>query len=279
MQFNRILNVVLAGGLGRRMGGASKPLLELGGRRLIDHVVAGVRGDVALNVHDRSEAQRVNLDLPVIVDAAPGRLGPLAGILGALDHAAAQNYDAVLSLPCDTPFLPEDLAERLAEAAARTRDGLSCAASAGEVGVRVHPVIALWPVALRENLRRALLDEGARAIAPFQRRYDCAVVEWPAQPRDPFMNINTPVDLAEAQARLGAPAKTLDLRGLKCPLPVLKMRKYLAGMAPGDRVKILSSDPLSLVDLPHLVRETGDALESQRRDGDVAIFVIRREAQ
>jgi len=271
----KILAVVLAGGLGRRMEGASKPLLTLGGRRLIDRVVAraGPR-DVALNVHDAADAERLNLGLPVIADALPGHAGPLAGILAALDHAAREHYEAVLSLPCDAPFLPEDLADRLVEAARETRDGLACAASGG----RVHPVVALWPVGLRDNLRRALVDEGMRAIGQFQRRFDCAVVEWPDTPQNPFMNINTPADLAEAEA-LFSPPKVLDLRGLKCPLPVLKTRKFLAAMAPGDRVKVSCTDPMSLVDLPHLLRETGDVLEAQNRDGGVATFLIRREAR
>ncbi|PPQ40044.1 tRNA 2-thiouridine synthesizing protein A [Rhodoblastus acidophilus] len=71
--------------------------------------------------------------------------------------------------------------------------------------------------------------------------------------------------------------KTLDLRGLKCPLPVLKTRKFLANLAPGDRVQVSCTDPMSLVDLPHLLRETGDTLETQSRGDGVAVFVIRRE--
>ncbi|PPQ40043.1 molybdenum cofactor guanylyltransferase [Rhodoblastus acidophilus] len=197
----RILVVILAGGLARRMEGARKPLTMLGGRRLIDRVVffSARELDIALNVHDAGEAAALNLGLPVIVDALPGHAGPLAGVLAALDHAARENYDAVLSLPCDCPFLPDDLAPRLVAAAAATRDGLACAASGG----RAHPVVALWPVALRGALRHALVEEGARAIGAFQRRFDCALAEWPVEPRDPFYNVNTPADLAEAERILG----------------------------------------------------------------------------
>jgi tRNA 2-thiouridine synthesizing protein A len=73
--------------------------------------------------------------------------------------------------------------------------------------------------------------------------------------------------------------KTLDLRGLKCPLPVLKTRKFLAGMAPGERVRVSCTDPMCPIDLPHLLRETGDVLEERSRADGVAIFVIRREAR
>jgi TusA-related sulfurtransferase len=70
--------------------------------------------------------------------------------------------------------------------------------------------------------------------------------------------------------------KTLDLRGLKCPMPVLKTRKYLAGLAPGDRVEVACTDPLSAIDLPNLLRETGDVLESQDRANGALSFVIRK---
>lgn len=70
--------------------------------------------------------------------------------------------------------------------------------------------------------------------------------------------------------------KTLDLRGLKCPLPVLKTRKYLANLAPGEQIEVACTDPLSAIDLPNLVRETGNVLEGQRRDGDALHFTIRK---
>ncbi len=200
----KILAVILAGGLGRRMEGAPKPLLELGGRRLIDHVAERALRQglpVALNLHDISAeaaAPFQNLGLPYIADAVAGHAGPLAGVLGALDHAAAHDHDAVLSLPCDSPFLPDDLAARLAEAARASRDGLACASSGG----RRHPVIALWPVGLRADLRRALTEQGISALGQFQAFYDTIAVDWPILAFDPFFNINRPADLAEAEAIL-----------------------------------------------------------------------------
>ena len=70
--------------------------------------------------------------------------------------------------------------------------------------------------------------------------------------------------------------KRLDLRGLKCPLPVLKTRKFLASMAPGERVEVSCTDPLSAIDLPNLVRETGDALEESGEASGALLFVIRK---
>jgi molybdenum cofactor guanylyltransferase len=206
LPFNNILALILAGGLARRMEGRPKPLLSLGGRRLIDLVAETARaqcGAVALNLHDADPETRGPFDelgLAIAADAAPGRLGPLAGVLGGLDFAAARQpeIDYVLSLPCDCPFLPGDLSERLLDAARATQSGLACAGSGG----RVHPVVALWPLRLRADLRRAILEKGVRGVGQFQRNYDMAVVEWPAEPLDPFFNVNEPRDLARAEDML-----------------------------------------------------------------------------
>lgn len=201
-----ILALILAGGLARRMGGRAKPLLTLGGERLIDRVAGIARAQcaaVALNLHDdepETLAPFAGLKFPIALDAAVGRLGPLAGILGGLDFAAAHcpGVESVLSLPCDCPFLPDDLAARLLDAAAKTASGLACASSGG----RIHPVVALWPLALRDALRSALLDRDLRGVGQFQRAYDTAAVDWPEAPLDPFFNVNTLDDLVRAEAMM-----------------------------------------------------------------------------
>ena len=70
----------------------------------------------------------------------------------------------------------------------------------------------------------------------------------------------------------------LDLRGLKCPLPVLHTRKALARLPQGDLLVVTCTDPMAAIDIPHLVRESGDALESADRRGDTLVFTIRRQA-
>ncbi len=134
------------------------------------------------------------LGLPVLAGALSGRAGPPAGVLAGLDHAARLGLDAVLTLPCDGPFLPGDLVSRLSMAGR-----LACAVSAG----RTYPAVALSPTRLREPLRRALIDESLRKVAEFQRRFDCVAVEWPAEPRDPFFNVDTPEDLVRAEFLAG----------------------------------------------------------------------------
>ncbi|WP_294540113.1 molybdenum cofactor guanylyltransferase MobA [uncultured Rhodoblastus sp.] len=196
-----ILGLILAGGLGRRMEGAQKPFARIGGSSLIEAVISRARDQcdaLAINLHQATpEAAKAfaPFGLPLLADALPGHSGPLAGVLAGLDYAAVHGLSHVLSLPCDGPFLPRDLAARLAEAASEKRDGLACAASGG----RAHPVVALWPTRLRDDLRHALTAEGLRKVGQFQQRYDVAKVEWVFRARDPFFNINTPDDLLQAR--------------------------------------------------------------------------------
>jgi molybdopterin-guanine dinucleotide biosynthesis protein A len=196
-----VVALILAGGLSRRMGGSNKSMLDMGGARLIDRVIFAAQTQcqaVAINLHDTTPevlATFVPLGLPLLADALPGHAGPLAGVLAGLDYAAKKGFSALLSLPCDCPFLPDDLAARLYEAAQNAASGLACAASGG----RTHHIVALWPTHLREKLRRALVDEDLRKVGQFQQRVGCAQVEWLFRTRDPFFNVNTPEDLLQAQ--------------------------------------------------------------------------------
>jgi molybdopterin-guanine dinucleotide biosynthesis protein A len=196
-----VVALIIAGGLSRRMGGSNKPMLNLGGARLIDRAIFAAQAQcqaVAINLHDatpEAQAPFVSLGLPLLPDALAGHAGPLAGVLAGLDYAAEKGFGALLSLPCDCPFLPDDLAARLYKAAQKSASGLACAASGG----RAHHIVALWPTHLREKLRRALVDEDLRKVGQFQQRVGCAQVEWFFRARDPFFNVNTPEDLLQAQ--------------------------------------------------------------------------------
>ena len=195
------LAVALAGGLARRMGGGDKPLRLLGGRPLLAHVLERVAPQVAavlLNANG-NPARFAPYGLPVVPDGLPDHPGPLAGVLAALDWAAAARPDLpwVLSVPGDCPFLPRDLAAGLHAACAAAGVRLACARSGGQV----HPPVGLWPVALRGELRAALLA-GERKIDRWTARFGCAIADWPAEPVDPFFNANAPEDLAEAETLL-----------------------------------------------------------------------------
>ncbi|MBB4015597.1 molybdopterin-guanine dinucleotide biosynthesis protein A [Chelatococcus caeni] len=196
------IGALLAGGLARRMGGGDKPLRRVGGRPILDHVVERMAPQCAgLVINANGDPARfAPYGLPVVPDDVPGFAGPLAGILAVLDYVAVRRRDVewIVSVAADTPFLPPDLVVRLH--AARREEGamLACAASGG----RTHPVIGLWPVGIREDLRRTLVGEGERKIDRFTARFPLAVAEWPTEPFDVFFNANAPADLEAAEAIL-----------------------------------------------------------------------------
>jgi molybdopterin-guanine dinucleotide biosynthesis protein A len=191
--------VLLAGGLARRMGGGDKPMRQIAGRTILDRVITRLEPQcqgLILNANG-DPARFASFGLPVIADTVKNFPGPLAGILAALDWAAANRPDVefMLSAAADCPFLPRDLVSRLHCARAEQKAQLAVAASAGQS----HPVIGLWSVALREELRRALVVEDMRKIDRWTTRYRLATVTWPTQPLDPFFNANTMDDIAAAE--------------------------------------------------------------------------------
>jgi len=187
--------VILAGGLARRMGGGDKAMRLVGGRTVLQHLLARLTPQVGEVVVNANGDPARFAPVPVIADTMPGNPGPLAGVLAGMEWAAAHGpaMRRILTVPGDAPFIPHDLAARLQQAGG---DGIACAASGG----RTHPVIALWPVALRDQLRR-FLETGERKVGKFTT--GAAVIEWPADPVDPFFNVNTPDDLEEANRLYG----------------------------------------------------------------------------
>jgi molybdopterin-guanine dinucleotide biosynthesis protein A len=191
----RIFGVILAGGGGRRMGGADKALVPLAGHPLIDRVLERIEPQVeALAISANGDPARfAGRGLPVLPDDQPQ--GPLSGILAALDWAAPRGAESVVSVAVDTPFFPPDLVPRLLLAAETAGTGTALAESAG----RLHPTFGLWPVALRGDLREALARGEAR-VTDFARRHAHATAHFPDD--GAFHNINTPADAAMAEARL-----------------------------------------------------------------------------
>jgi molybdopterin-guanine dinucleotide biosynthesis protein A len=195
--------VLLAGGLARRMGGGDKPMRTIGGRSILDRVIARLAPQcdgLILNANG-DPARFAAFGLPVIADTVQDFPGPLAGILAALDWTAANRPDVgwILSAAADCPFLPRDLVARLQQARIEQDAQLVVAASAGQT----HPVIGLWSVALRKELRHALVVEDIRKIDRWTARYRLATVTWSVEPLDPFFNANTMDDIAEAERLAG----------------------------------------------------------------------------
>jgi molybdenum cofactor guanylyltransferase len=192
------LGLVLAGGLARRMGGGDKALLRIGDATILERVLDRLTpqcSGVILNAN--GEPGRFAFTrLPVVADDVPGFAGPLAGILAGLDWAATHEPGVswIASVPGDCPFLPRDMVARLHAARAADHQPLACARS----GEWRHPVVGLWPVALRADLRHALVADGLRKIEVWTGRHGIAIADWPTAPVDPFFNVNTPQDAAEA---------------------------------------------------------------------------------
>jgi molybdenum cofactor guanylyltransferase len=199
----KIPGVLLAGGLARRMGGGDKPMRTICGRTILERVIARLKPQCdGLILNANGDPARFSaFGLPVISDDVADFPGPLAGILAALDWAAANRPDVewILSAAADCPFLPRDLVARLHEALSTQNAQLAVAASDG----KSHPVIGLWNVALRGELRHALVAEDIRKIDRWTARYRLATVSWPTTPLDPFFNANTVEDIAQAE-RLAA---------------------------------------------------------------------------
>ena len=192
------LGLVLAGGLARRMGGGDKPLTKIGNQTILARVLERLSPQctrLILNANG-DPARFADTGLPVVADDVPDFAGPLAGVLAGLDWAAANVPDiaTVVSVPGDCPFLPRDLVARLRRACVEAGNPLACARS----GEWRHPVVGLWPVALRDDLRRALTQEGLRKIEIWTARHGVALADWPDKPVDPFYNVNTPEDAAAA---------------------------------------------------------------------------------
>ncbi len=193
----RIFGVILAGGTGRRMGGADKATLTLGGRSLLAHAADRLGPQVdRLAVSANGDAARFAAHrLPVLPDRAPQ--GPLSGLLAALDWAAPLGATHVVTAAVDTPFFPGDLVPQLLLAAESSPSGSALAESNGQH----HPTFGLWPVDLHDDLR-ATLARGEARVMDFARRHGAATAHFPDDCA--FLNLNTPQDLAAAEALLGA---------------------------------------------------------------------------
>lgn len=198
-----VLGVLLAGGLSRRMGGGDKCLLSLGDQTMLDAVLTRLRPQVDhLIINANGDPERFSaFRLPVVADPIEGFVGPLAGVLAGMRYAASHHPDVrhVVSAATDTPFLPGDLVARLIAGADAAGTPIALAASDGQE----HPVFGLWPVALADDLERALAG-GLRKVLHWTDAHGWVAVPFEpimvaGQPVDPFFNANHPEDLAKAR--------------------------------------------------------------------------------
>ena len=197
---SHVAGILLAGGQSRRMGGGDKGLLEVAGRTMLHVVIERFAPQVsALAINANGDASRFReFGLTVVPDCVEGHAGPLAGVLAGMRWAAVHMPNAawVATASCDAPFLPEDLVSRLHDVAAGQPDGIAMARSDG----RLHPVIALWPVHLSDDLEAALRDDVRKVLRWTDRHgtlpVDFDLAEIGGKRIDPFFNANTPDEFA-----------------------------------------------------------------------------------
>jgi molybdopterin-guanine dinucleotide biosynthesis protein A len=185
--------VVLAGGEGRRMGG-EKARRRWGRTTLVGqalHLARGYGRDVAIAVRAESQVEGA-VEARLLFDD-PAIAGPLAGLASALRFARGRGADGLLTLPCDAPSLPADLAARLSPAL-QPGVRVAVARSAG----RLHPTCALWRPGALDALP-AYLATGRRSLTGFAETVGLATVDWTVEPADPFANVNTLADLRALQ--------------------------------------------------------------------------------
>lgn len=190
-----VTGVVLAGGRARRMGGADKGLLPLAGRPMVEHVLAALAPQVAgvLISANRNRERYAALGHPVVADRMGEHEGPLAGVASAM-RAARTPY--LLVVPCDSPLLPADLAERLCRALEQAGAELSVAHD----GERMQPVFALLSCTLLPSLL-AYLDGGGRKVDAWYAERRLVLADFAGQ-AEAFLNVNTPGDRAAIERRL-----------------------------------------------------------------------------
>jgi molybdopterin-guanine dinucleotide biosynthesis protein A len=199
----KVAGIVLAGGLSTRMGGGDKPLLMLGGQPVMARLLDRLKPQTAtLAISANGDPTRFgSFALPVIADTTAGHAGPLAGILAGMEWALRLgNVTHIVSAPADTPFVPCDLIACLWRTASGSENRFAVAASGG----RTHPPVALWPLALHEELARFLNEGSERRVSAFTAAHDPAIcpfgpVSIGGCDVDPFFNINTPTDMEEAE--------------------------------------------------------------------------------
>ncbi|MCA3554288.1 molybdenum cofactor guanylyltransferase MobA [Aestuariivirga sp.] len=187
----KLCAVIVAGGRSSRMG-REKAFALIRGRSILERVTACLAPQVpaiVLNAN-RGTERFCGLGHSVVADIRTDIATPLAGVHAALAYGKETGCDAVLTVPCDAPFLPADLAARLVAAG---RPAAIAATSAQQ-----HYLTGLWSTALLSSLASAMDKPLVPRLQDWQRMCDAAVVEWPVDPYDPFFNVNTPEDLAEA---------------------------------------------------------------------------------
>ena len=188
-----LLGVVLAGGQSRRMSGHDKHQILLGGKKLLSHITDRIYpqvDDLIIN----SNNDNISNTFKVVPDIE-SHLGPIGGLYSALKYAFQNGYDQIVTVPCDTPFIPDNYVDELKK---EHEKNCTIAYSGG----RLHPVLGLWDVALIKDVMTSIEEKNLKLMTLLEN-IDHSICRWPNDP-DPFFNINSPEEFEIAESRLKA---------------------------------------------------------------------------
>ena len=180
------------------MGGGDKGLVELCGRPLVEYALGALspQVDTLIISANRNRESYAAYGYPVVTDSRQGFQGPLAGMLSCLQEAETE---FVVTVPCDTPLLPDDLVARMFRQMSDEQADISVAHN----GDRMQPVFTLMPTSLASSMQ-AFLDGSGRKIDRWFERHKLAVTDFSDKP-ECFRNINNPAELAQVEAQLNGP--------------------------------------------------------------------------
>ena len=199
MSENNVLPVILAGGKSRRFG-ADKAVAKLGDKSLIDYTINKLEPKFAeILVITNKPIQVSKNNIFFIKDTMSGQLGPLVGILSAMEWVKNndKNYEWIISFPCDTPFFEEKIIDKVINSQKSSDKKLLFLKS----GNKRHNIFGLWSIELMEQLRNDI-NQGARKVEDWANKIGTEIVEINSESDKSFLNINTKLDLEDAQKKL-----------------------------------------------------------------------------
>lgn len=186
-----LLGVILAGGQSRRMGNIDKHSVSFGGKTLIKHISERFLPQVnnlIINANNKDQFEGYK-----VVPDWESSLGPISGIYASLNYAREKGFQKIVTIPCDTPFIPTDFVVRLLQ----LQDNPCVVASSGG---QLHPVLALWDISIINDVKASIEKEEYK-LMNLIKKLNYVECEW-TEKRDPFFNINTPADIKIAETRI-----------------------------------------------------------------------------
>jgi molybdopterin-guanine dinucleotide biosynthesis protein A len=195
---NNIDGLILAAGRSRRMACGDKLMSILGNKTLLEHVVTRLKSQVTALFINADPALCGAQSLPVIADRVEGYKGPLTGLWSALKSDQLSDADYLMIAPCDGPFIPDNLVSELYQSMVVNDADIACIRYQGFA----QPTFSLWNKRILPAVEESLLRQNQGGFKSLLAELKTVYIDWPEQPINPFFNINTLDDLAEAEGLL-----------------------------------------------------------------------------